>query len=152
MCSGNYRCVIVNVWNFFIGLLCFWGQVVLATSMSLANYNAHVFCFWKWFHSSNVLKKELFEFFETFLKTFQVLLLALAEAATGGSGKEKKMTLAKETLAQVFLGEFCEIFKSTFFTEHLWAPAPGLGLTFVFLVFLWINLKRSSEKPKVLNR
>ena len=29
----------------------------------------------------------------------------------------------KETLAQVFSCEFCEIFKSTFFTEHLQATA-----------------------------
>ena len=31
--------------------------------------------------------------------------------------------LKKETLAQVFSCEFCEIFKSTFFTEHLRATA-----------------------------
>ena len=29
----------------------------------------------------------------------------------------------KETLAQVFSCEFCEISKNTFFTEHLWATA-----------------------------
>ena len=29
----------------------------------------------------------------------------------------------KETLAQVFFCEFCEIFKNTFFTEYLWATA-----------------------------
>ena len=28
--------------------------------------------------------------------------------------------IKKETLAQVFSCEFCEIFKNTFFTEHLW--------------------------------
>ena len=28
--------------------------------------------------------------------------------------------IKKETLAQVLSCEFCEIFKSTFFTEHLW--------------------------------
>ena len=31
--------------------------------------------------------------------------------------------IKKETLAQVFSCEFCEISKSTFFTEHLWATA-----------------------------
>ena len=31
--------------------------------------------------------------------------------------------LKKETLAQVFSCEFCEIFKSTIFTEHLWMTA-----------------------------
>ena len=28
-----------------------------------------------------------------------------------------------ETLAQVFSCEFCEMFKNTIFTEHLWATA-----------------------------
>ena len=31
--------------------------------------------------------------------------------------------IKKETLAQVFSCEFCEISKNTFFTEHLWATA-----------------------------
>ena len=29
----------------------------------------------------------------------------------------------KETLAQVFSREFCEISKNTFFTEHIWVTA-----------------------------
>ena len=28
--------------------------------------------------------------------------------------------IKKETVAQMFSCEFCEIFKNTFFTEHLW--------------------------------
>ena len=31
--------------------------------------------------------------------------------------------IKKETQAQVFFCEFCEIIKNTFFTEHLWATA-----------------------------
>ena len=31
--------------------------------------------------------------------------------------------IKKETLAQVLSCKFCEIFKKTFFTEHLWATA-----------------------------
>ena len=31
--------------------------------------------------------------------------------------------IKKETLAQVFSCEFCEISKNTFFTEHVWATA-----------------------------
>ena len=30
--------------------------------------------------------------------------------------------IKKETLAQMFPCEFCEISKSNFFTEHLWVP------------------------------
>ena len=33
--------------------------------------------------------------------------------------------LIKETLAQVFPCEFCEVFKNTFFTEHLRMTASG---------------------------
>ena len=31
--------------------------------------------------------------------------------------------IKKETLAQVFSCDFCEVFKNTFFTEHLWTTA-----------------------------
>ena len=32
-------------------------------------------------------------------------------------------TSLKNTLAQVFSDEFCEIYKNTFFTEHVWTTA-----------------------------
>ena len=35
--------------------------------------------------------------------------------------------LSKETLAEMFSCEFCEISYNTFFTEHLWATASQLG-------------------------
>ena len=34
-----------------------------------------------------------------------------------------ELIFKKETLAQVFFYEFCEISKNTFFTEHLWTTA-----------------------------
>ena len=36
--------------------------------------------------------------------------------------------IKKETLAEVLSCEFCEIFKNTFFTEHLWTTASTLAL------------------------
>ena len=33
------------------------------------------------------------------------------------------LLINNETLVQVFSCEFCEMFKNTFFTEHLWATA-----------------------------
>ena len=36
--------------------------------------------------------------------------------------------LKKETLAQVFSCEFCEIFKNTLFTEHLWVTVSEIML------------------------
>ena len=35
--------------------------------------------------------------------------------------------IKKETLAQMFSREFCEIFKNTFFTEHLRTTASGVS-------------------------
>ena len=32
----------------------------------------------------------------------------------------------KKTLAQVFSCDFCEVYKNTFFTEHLWTTASVL--------------------------
>ena len=37
-------------------------------------------------------------------------------------------TLLQKRLAQVFSSEFCEIFKDTFFQEHLWTAALLLTL------------------------
>ena len=36
--------------------------------------------------------------------------------------------IKKETPAQVFFSEFCEISRSTFFTEHLWTTASEVLL------------------------
>ena len=41
----------------------------------------------------------------------------------------KPATLLKKRLALVFSSEFCEIFKNTFFTEHLWTTASVLSHT-----------------------
>ena len=38
--------------------------------------------------------------------------------------------IKKDTLAQVFSGEFCKISKNTFFTEHLCEHASVLSLSF----------------------
>ena len=39
--------------------------------------------------------------------------------------------IKKETLAQVFSGEVCKIYKNIFFTEHLWTTASEIeSLTF----------------------
>ena len=52
-----------------------------------------------------------------------------SEAATRGVSCKKVFLeisqnfFKKETLAQVFSWEFCEISKNTFFTEHLWTTA-----------------------------
>ena len=48
---------------------------------------------------------------DAFLIKLQILLLRPATL------------LKKESLAQVFFCEFCEISKNTFFTEHLWTTA-----------------------------
>ena len=74
--------------------------------------------------------------------TLQKLIFVFTEAAAGGALLRNLQEntfnrvsflikfIKKETLAQVFSCEFCEIFKNTVFTEHLWATAS------VFRVFL----------------
>ena len=42
----------------------------------------------------------------------------------------------KETLAQVFSCEFCDIWKNTFFIEHLWATASEEHLQTAASAFL----------------
>ena len=44
--------------------------------------------------------------------------------------------IKKETLTLVFSGEFCEISKNTFFTEHLWATASVSFFTFASVLFV----------------
>ena len=41
------------------------------------------------------------------------------------NSQENTNFIMKETLAQVFSCEFCEISKNTFFTEHLWTTASA---------------------------
>ena len=38
----------------------------------------------------------------------------------------QSLSIKKDTLAQAFSGEFCEISKNNFFTEHVWATASVL--------------------------
>ena len=52
--------------------------------------------------------------------------------------------IKKETLAQVFSREFCEICKNTFFAEHLWMTVSVNRLIFTHLR---INPLRSSGSP-----
>ena len=59
------------------------------------------------------------------------------------SGVKPATLLKKETLAQMFFCEFCEISKNTF-TEHLWATASGyLGL--IIWVFNKLNVREKSD-------
>ena len=49
--------------------------------------------------------------------------------------------IKKETLAQVFFCEFCEISKNTFFTEHLWVK--------FILEKTFLNYRSSSMKKDI---
>ena len=42
---------------------------------------------------------------------------------TGKHLRQRPATIKRESLAQVFSYEFCEISKNTFFTERLWTTA-----------------------------
>ena len=45
--------------------------------------------------------------------------------------------IKKEALAQVFFCEFCEVFKNTFFTEHLWTTASVFHSYYTPKFILW---------------
>ena len=47
--------------------------------------------------------------------------------------------IKKESMAQVFSCEFCEISTNTFFTEHLWAIASEKLLSNVLLFSCWTD-------------
>ena len=57
-----------------------------------------------------------------------------------------------ETLAQVFSGEFCEISKNTFFTEHLWAAVSMLFKNLPFRVGYWhvLEYNLGGQTPGIL--
>ena len=48
--------------------------------------------------------------------------------------------IKKETLAEVFSCEFCEISKNTFFTEHLWTTASGITCVTVYVQYFFLIL------------
>ena len=69
----------------------------------------------------------------------------------------QRLFFKKESLAQVFSCEFCEISKNTFFTEHLQATASNLGRKFksaklifqkfgVLLLVTFVNFKKTYKK------
>ena len=76
----------------------------------------------------------------------QVLLLqtkALSVSSTKNSLSKitaKKLGF-KETLAQVFSCEFCEISKNTFFTKQLWATASGFSVLNCFFTIVLTHLR-----------
>ena len=74
-----------------------------------------------------------------FLKMYKPYI---SEAATGGALLEASNFIKTETLAQVFSCEFCEISKSTFFTEHVWATASVVSQNF--------KTSRQSKSPNFM--
>ena len=49
--------------------------------------------------------------------------------------------IKKETLAQVLSCEFCEIFKNTFYTEHLWTTASIIMWIFTDICIVIVSTK-----------
>ena len=78
-----------------------------------------------------VLKQVLWKT-KTFLKIFRSSQVFL-EISQNSQENTYARLLKKETLAQVFSCEFCEISKNTFFTERVWLTDSDYWSTF-FLV------------------
>ena len=72
------------------------------------------------------------------------------EAATRGVLCKKVFLecnfIKKETLAQVFSCEFCEISKNTFFTEHVWATASIKSVCMSVMLHIQRNFVLESAK------
>ena len=54
--------------------------------------------------------------------------------------------IKKETLAQVLSCEFCEIFKKTFFTEHLWTTASIVIWIFTGICIVIVSTKFVAQR------
>ena len=67
-------------------------------------------------------------------------------------GPEACSFIKIETLAQVLSGEFCEISKNTFFTEHLWAAVSVPFKNLRFRVGYWHVLESNlgGQTPGIL--
>ena len=86
--------------------------------------------FWKYHHKSHFYIKSSgmttgFQLrISRIQKQFNLLLLIRdINLAKNSDNQAPCNFIKKETLAQVFSCEFCEISKNTFFTEHLWKTA-----------------------------
>ena len=64
--------------------------------------------------------------------------MKITEAATGGILQKPATLLKKRLRYRYFLVNFCEIFKNTFFTEHLRITASKISLG-VLITKLFLN-------------
>ena len=62
------------------------------------------------------------------------------------TGLKSATSLKKRALAQVFSCEFCEIFKNTFFTEHLWMAASEHCFTHDLITTMNVGTNKSKIK------
>ena len=61
-----------------------------------------------------------------------------------------KLFIKKDTQAQVFSCEFCEIFKSTFFTEDFWATASAVSVKLeVFRIEEYFHSYRDRKSDQI---
>ena len=85
-------------------------MIVLAITVQMTTRSSHQRC---------SVRKDVFRNFAKFRGKHLHQILFFNKVA----GPEPATLFKKETLAQVFSSEFCEISKNTFFTEHLWTTA-----------------------------
>ena len=62
-----------------------------------------------------------------FTREEHILLIAFKTKVNGIPYQAQACNFVKkEALAQVFSCDFCEVFRNTFFTEHLWTTATEI--------------------------
>ena len=59
------------------------------------------------------------------LKNFAIMKTPMLGSFSKKSCRPEASNFKREILARIASREFCEIFKNTFFTEHIWTTASG---------------------------
>ena len=70
---------------------------------------------------------------ENFVNTSKILWKNTEAATRGVLMKKACNFIRKQSLTQVFFGEFCKISNSNFFTEHLWTAVLKIEITLVLI-------------------
>ena len=116
------NCICYLRYNFTILMSTFQNKPDLKLILIFEN------CFRSSYRSCS-LKKDVHNFFSKFTRKHLCRVSFLIKL-------QKALAIKKETLAQVLFCEFCEIFKNTFFKDHLRTTTSRVSCSFI----LWLDL------------
>ena len=88
------------------------------------------------------MKKGILEFSQNSQEKTCTRVIFLNEV----TGLQASNFIKKETVAQVFSCEFCEIFKNAFFTEHLWTTASIIIWIFTVICLVIVSTRFLAQR------